>query len=242
MVYVLGSGLALSVVGCGDDSDAATSTESGSESESNSGASQTDGSTTAGSGSTESTSAGTMGSASNSSSDTTTTAGSQTSSATDSGDTDDSSSSDGSTTGTMGSLLEVTGTFGAELIDYSCDFTDPIYGTLMCDSGRWFATCRPNPTTIGSIDTFQVWFILATADGTMGQKDYLDSQFGISMGDATAQITPLSPNSLNAVSNSVTVDADADPMQPVSGTFEASWNDDGGQFGSVTGTFSITCP
>jgi hypothetical protein len=183
-----------------------------------------------------------MGSESNSTSDTTTTAGSETSTATESGGTQGTATSGDSTTGGMGSLLEVSGTFGTASIDYSCDFTDPIYGTLMCDSGRWFATCRPNPTAVGAIDIFQVWFILSTDDATMGVKDYIDTQFGISMGDATAQMTPLSPNSLNAATNTVTVDADTVAQGPVSGSFEASWTDDGGQYGSVTGTFSFVCP
>jgi hypothetical protein len=230
--------LVLSTTGCGDSGSstrlsAATAGTGGDES---------DTSSTADTRSTQGTSAGSGGSASESGgSDSTTSgpsSGSQTSSA---GSTGSTSGAETSTTGPMGSSIEIQGNFGAESLDYGCDFTDPTFSDVDCEAGRWFATCRPDPIGVGSIESFQVWFVLSAEDGMAGTNDYLDSQFGISMGDATAAISPLTPNSLNAQVNAITVDADANAMEPVSGTFEASWTDEGGQFGSISGTFEFAC-
>ena len=226
--------LLIALAACGDDGGSAGTegTESGSASE---GTDTTQGTQTSGN-----TSGNTDGSASNSGTDTTTSSGSDTSGDPTTNSTSDTSgdagSSGGSSTGETTSLLTASGTYGGDAFSVECDFTDPSQANLLCEGSRWFATCKSDEA-VGAIEQFQVWVVVPGADSTAGEKDLLDTQFGITIGDATVMVTPLTPNSPSAVSNTITIDADATAMGPVSGSFAANW---GGE-GDVSGTFSFTC-
>ncbi|GEM_PF-3297359 len=110
--------------------------------------------------------------------------------------------------------------------------------TVQCQKIQWFATCRPDPAKVGDIDLFQVWFNLPTANGAAGTHTF-KAGGGISIGNAMG--APLNSLSKNLTKNEIVVKVGGPAKSDISGTFSASWADNGGEHGEVAGSFSLPC-
>ncbi len=146
------------------------------------------------------------------------------------------------TTGQSSGAFTVTGSYNGYALDYACqlDGTDADWTSdLQCQSVQFFVYCRPDPwDQVPDVDTMQLWFYLGT-HLEAGTHDFdAATGGGISWGDGMA--LPLAGWSTNLVSNQIVVDA-IDPQVSASGSYSASWSDDGGNYGEVSGTFDLVC-
>ncbi len=158
-------------------------------------------------------------------------------------DTDTDSDSDlDSDADSGGGAFTVKGDYNGNPLDYVCNLDDtdePYQSGLQCQELQFFVNCRPYPwDQVPDVEVMQLWFYLPT-NSSAGTYDYTAPfEGGISWGEGMA--TPLGPADANRVTNQIIIE-EITPQVSAKGSYSAEWTDEGGNYGTVSGSFDFVC-
>ena len=147
-------------------------------------------------------------------------------------------------TGPDSNRFQAEGRINRDFESVDCTFTSNDYGAhiqdvydLHCNGGYTMA-CEQYSYLSVPQSPFRVQVFLFP-DAEVGEVDYSGTGRGVEMADEVSGAT-LNSTSTNIVRNHVQV-TDLVPGEWIRGTFDAEWDDQGGHYGEVEGSFRVRC-